>query len=162
VARLIGSSRFDEHTPLTGPATLVLLLAAYLAGEGQTVGLSHLLGGLWFERRGIAACALRDCGALVIARGPGILIRSYYRSLAYHRPQLQLASMDWDSCVDECLRLADEVSRIEGHGYVGTEHLALALARLPSANRVLSNAHVEAPELEVAVLAYLLPDDDLD
>src|SRR5262249_1197814 len=123
------------------------------------VGSEHLLLGLLAEGEGMAATVLGHAGlSLDNARTmtEQVLTGPERRHGDDEDPEQDAYRRALDAFTDRVsnvIALAEAEARRLGHGYVGTEHLLLGLARQDEgvATRVLANLGIQAAQLRSAV-----------
>jgi len=143
------ADKFDRFTKRARQSLSMAQEEARRMNHGY-IGTEHLLLGLMREEEGIAARVLADLGLSV-----GQVRRAVERIVGRgeHRPPgLQLADQ-----TKRVIELAvDEAKRL-GHQYIGTEHLLLALVRVPDsmASAVLESLNVNREIVRRRVLSLM-------
>ncbi|MCQ2423689.1 MAG: ATP-dependent Clp protease ATP-binding subunit [Clostridia bacterium] len=136
----------------TQKAQNALSLALYYAGDlGHTyVGTEHLLLGLLAERDGIASKVLRDRGVTDegvragIVKAVGIGERS------------GVSARDYTPRTKRVIETSAALAAQNGHGYIGTEHLLLAITDEPDsyAVQLIAAEGASVSEIRDDIIAY--------
>jgi ATP-dependent Clp protease ATP-binding subunit ClpC len=119
------------------------------------IGTEHLLLGLIREGNGIAARALQSAGVHLDRAGEAVEARWGRREAP------QTGQMPFTTRAHDTLKQSAGEASALGHGFVGTEHVALALTR-PGASGgaidVLADLGIDPQSLRVGVLRTMSGD----
>ena len=136
----------------TQKAQNALSRALYFAGElGHTyVGTEHLLLGLLAERDGIASKVLRDRGVTPEGVRDGIV-----RTVGLGE-RSGVSARDYTPRTKRVIETSAALAAQNGHGYIGTEHLLLAITDEPDsyAVRLIQEEGCTAAEIREDIVAF--------
>ncbi|WP_163549678.1 Clp protease N-terminal domain-containing protein [Candidatus Frankia nodulisporulans] len=147
-ADLHGATGFDRFTPRARSVVVASQNAAHAAGNDHIV-LAHLVLGLLDQSESIAVRVLREVGV-----EPDALLAAAAAALP-PRSATVPALIPFDAAAKKALELAIREALRLGHGYVGTEHLLLALLAVEDGTGILSAAGVERAAVETHIADLL-------
>ena len=112
-----------------------------------TVEPEHVLLGLAEERKGVAGNVLKNLGATY---------KRLEESIATSSPE-PVNVPTWSAATDHLIEAAMEEARCLNHGYIGTEHLLLAVCCVAEGNtqRLLEKCGIDPAEVRLEVFNLL-------
>lgn len=139
---------FSRFTPRARNVVVASQNEARAAGNVE-IRPEHLVLGLLAEPEGVAMRVLADRGVTVDA------VRQAAANALPPRVDEYPALIPFDPQAKKALELTFREAHRLGHGFVGTEHVLLALLEVEDGAGVLSGLGVDKAAVEAAVLAYL-------
>ena len=139
---------FSRFTPRARNVVVASQNETRAAGNAE-IRTEHLVLGLLAEPEGVAVRALVDRGVTVEA------VRRAAEGALPPRTDETPALIPFDPQAKKALELTFREAHRLGHGYVGTEHVLLALLELEGGSGLLSGLGVEKAAVEAAVTGYL-------
>lgn len=139
---------FSRFTPRARNVVVASQNETRAAGNAE-IRTEHLVLGLLAEPEGLAMRALADRGVTADA-----LRRAAEATLPPRTDEVP-ALIPFDPQAKKALELTFREAHRLGHGYVGTEHILLALLELEGGSGVLGGLGVEKAAVEAAVVAAL-------
>jgi ATP-dependent Clp protease ATP-binding subunit ClpA len=143
-----GPQDFTRFTPRARNVVVASQNETRAAGNAE-IRPEHLVLGLLAEPEGLAMKVLAEQGVT------GDALRQAAAATLPPATEDLPALIPFDGRAKKALELTfREALRLE-HGYVGTEHILLALLELEAGAGVLSGLGVDKPAVEAAVVTYL-------